>query len=99
MEPKAALPFDIGKLIQICRENDVKIVGVFGSVARGEATEDSDIDLLVRFSKGKSLLALVRLEREISTALGREVELLTEGAISPYLRDSIKRELEVIYES
>jgi predicted nucleotidyltransferase len=95
----AKLPFDTNKLIDICHQNDVAMLGVFGSMARGEATEHSDIDLLVRFSKGKSLLALVRLEREISTALGREVELLTEAAISPYLRDRIKRELEVIYES
>ena len=95
----AELPFDTNELIDICHHNDVAMLGVFGSMARGEATEDSDVDLLVRFSKGKSLLALVRLEREISIALGREVELLTEAAISPYLRDSIKRELEVIYES
>ena len=95
----AVFPFDTIKLIEICHQNDVAMIGVFGSMARGEATEDSDIDLLVRFSKGKSLLALLRLEREISTALGREVELLTEAAISPYLRDGIKRELKVIYES
>lgn len=92
-------PFDTEKLIQICRQNDVAMIGVFGSMARNEATEDSDIDLLVKFSKGKSLLTLVRLEREISTALGRKVDLLTEAAISPYLRDRIKRELKVIYES
>ncbi len=95
----AVFPFDTNRLIEICHQNDVAMIGVFGSMARGEATEHSDIDLLVRFSKSKSLLALVRLEREISTALGREVELLTEAAISPYLRDRIKRELEVIYES
>jgi predicted nucleotidyltransferase len=95
----AVFPFNTSKLIEICHQNDVAMLGVFGSMARGEATEHSDIDLLVRFSKGKSLLTLVRLEREISAALGREVELLTEAAISPYLRDSIKHELEVIYES
>jgi predicted nucleotidyltransferase len=93
------LPFDTEKLVEICQQNDVAMIGVFGSMARGEATEDSDIDLLVKFSKGKSLLTLVRLEREISTVLDRKVDLLTEAAISPYLRDRIKRELRVIYES
>ena len=93
------LPFDTRKLIEICRQNDVAMIGVFGSAARGEATIQSDIDLLVRFSKGKSLLALVALERQISTALGRKVDLLTEAAISPYIRDRVKRELEVIYEA
>ena len=94
-----ALPFDTQKLIEICRQNDVSKIGVFGSMARGEAGELSDIDLLVEFSRAKSLLALVSLERMISTALGRNVDLLTEAAISPYLRDRIKNELQVIYEA
>ena len=94
-----AFPFDINRLIEICQQNDVAMISVFGSMARGEATEQSDIDLLVKFSKRKSLLALVRLERELSAALGRKVDLLTEAAISPYLRDRIKREIRVIYEA
>ena len=56
-----ALSFDVEELINICRENDVAMLGVFGSVARGEATEQSDIDLLVKFSERKGLLAMVRL--------------------------------------
>ena len=95
----ATLPFDTGKLVEICRKNDVSKIGVFGSVARGEATDQSDVDLLVYFSKPKSLLTLVALERQISTALGRKVDLLTEAAISPYLRERNKRELQVIYET
>ena len=51
-------------IIEMCRENDVSMVGVFGSTARGEASACSDIDLLVRFAKPKSLLSLVRLERK-----------------------------------
>ncbi len=94
-----ALPFDTNKLIEICSQNDVAKIGVFGSMARGEATAQSDIDLLVKFSKPKSLLALVALERQISAVLGREVDLLTEAAISPYLRDRIKRDLQIIYEA
>jgi len=94
----SAFPFDTDKLIEVCRQNDVAMVGVFGSTARGEAGEQSDIDLLVEFSKPKSLLKLVALERQLSTALGKKVEVLTEAAISPYLRDRIKRELRVIYE-
>ena len=75
------------------------MIGVFGSAARGEITKQSDIDLLVKFSKRKSLLALVRLERELSNALGRKVDLLTEADISQYLRERILRELQVIYEA
>jgi uncharacterized protein len=93
------LTFDTNALIDICRENDVAMLGVFGSMARGEANDQSDIDLLVEFSKRKSLLALVALERKMSAAVGRKVDLLTEAAISPYLRDRIKRDLRVIYEA
>ena len=91
-------PFNVTRLIDICRQNDVSMVGVFGSMARGKAKKKSDIDLLVRFSKRKSLLAVVRLERELSEALGRKVDLLTEGALSPYLRDRILSETKVVYE-
>jgi len=93
-----AYPFNVTRLIDICRQNDVSMVGVFGSMTRGEAKKKSDIDLLVRFSKRKSLLAMVRLERELSEALGRKVDLLTEAAISPYLRERILKETRVVYE-
>ncbi len=77
-----SFPFDIHSLIEICRENDVTSVSLFGSMARAEATEKSDIDLLVKFGKRKSLLGVVKLERELAMALGRKVDLLTEGALS-----------------
>lgn len=87
-------PDKIGK---ICKRNDISFVGLFGSFVRGEHRKDSDVDLLVRFSKKKSLFDLVRTEREFSEALGRKVDLLTEGAISPYLIDRIKKDVKVIY--
>ena len=93
------LPFDVNKLIELCQQNDVRQIGVFGSVARGEADEQSDIDLVVSFSRRISLLKMVALERQISDALGRKVDLLTEDAISSYLRERIKRDLQVLYEA
>ena len=94
----SAVLFDTNALIELCRQNDVAKLELFGSSARGEAREDSDIDLLVEFSKRKSLLALVSLERKMSAVLGRKVDLLTEAAISPYLRQKINRDRRVIYE-
>lgn len=95
----AVAAFDSSKLIEICRKNDAVMVGLFGSMARGDATPESDIDLLIRFDHRKSLLALIRLERELSAALGRKVDLLTEAALSPHLRDRILSELRVLYEA
>jgi len=72
-------------------------IGIFGSYARGEERSDSDLDLLVYFRDRKSLLTLVRIERELSENLGIKVDLLTEQTISPYLIDRIKSGLKVIY--
>jgi predicted nucleotidyltransferase len=94
-----SFPFDVDKLIDMCRQNDVSMVGIFGSQATGEAKDQSDIDLLIRFSRRKSLLKVVALERQLSEALGKKVDLVTEAALSPYLRDSILRDLQVIYEA
>lgn len=94
-----AVPFDTKKLVEICSQNDVRKLGIFGSMVRGEATDQSDIDVLVYFSKPKSLLSVVALERQLSESLAIRVDLLTEAAISPYLRDRIKSELVVIYEA
>ncbi len=85
-------------LAELCARNDIARLRVFGSVARGEETADSDIDLLADFTTRKSLIDLVRIEREFSERLGRKVDLLTEHALSPYLRDRILREATVVYE-
>ena len=57
------------------------------------------LDLLVEFRRRNSLLALIALERKLSAALSRRVDLLMREAISPYLRDSIERDLRVVYEA
>ena len=91
--------FDTDKLIDVCRANAVASVGVFGSMARGQSTPQSDVDLLVEFGERKSLLDLAKLERELSAAIGRKVDLLTKDAISPYLRERILGEVRTIYEA
>lgn len=92
-----AVFIDTNVIAEICRQNDVASLGLFGSVVRGEATETSDVDLLVHFSKRKSLLAMMKLERQLSAALGRKVDLVTEAALSPYLRERVKSDLQLIY--
>lgn len=65
---------------------------VFGSVPRGEASGDSDLDLLVDMAEGRSLFDLVALSDELEEALGVDVDVVTEGSLSPYLRDRILAE-------
>jgi len=86
------------KIIKFLKNEGAKRISVFGSYVRGEEKRESDIDIVVEFSERKSLLELVRIERELSEFLGIKVDLLTEQSISPYLIDSIRKEMEVIYE-
>lgn len=85
------------KIAQSLRNQGARKIAVFGSYVRGEEKPESDIDIIVEFSERKSLLELVRIERELSEDLGIEVDLLTEKSISPYLIDMIRKEMEVIY--
>ena len=66
-------------------------VRVFGSIARGE-TVSGDIDLLVDMERGRSLLDLVALEQELEDMFGANVDVLSDGGVSPYLRDRIYAE-------
>jgi uncharacterized protein len=93
-----AMTIDTALLAEICRRNDIVRLRVFGSFARGEEGPASDLDLIADFSTRKSLLDLVRIERELSERLGVPVDLLTERALSPYLRDRILGEARVIYD-
>lgn len=75
----------------------VKRAAIFGSFARGEATEKSDIDLLIEFKgKNKSLFDLVALKLELEAKLGRPVDLVTYNSLHPLLRDRILAEQIVI---
>jgi uncharacterized protein len=90
--------FDVQKLIDICRKHQITSVGVFGSMARGEATPQSDIDLLVEFGEPKSLWDVIGIKHELISSLGRKIDLLTRNGISPYLQNNILNEVQMIYE-
>ena len=91
------LHVDSEELNSVCHKYGVSTLSVFGSTVRGDRRSDSDVDILVTFSKRIGLLGLVALERELSQFLGKKVDLLTEAAISPYLRDRILKERQVVY--
>ena len=90
--------FNNTQIKDLLRENDVANLSLFGSSARYQDNSTSDIDLIVRFNKKKSLLAFVRLERELSNVLGKKVDLVTENSISPYLKNIINNEATIVYD-
>ncbi len=86
MRDKVIDKINESELLDARKENDITFLGTFGSYSRGEQKEKSDIDILVKFSKRKSLLDLVRIERRLSEILDLKVDLVTEGSVSPYIR-------------
>ena len=91
------LQFIAKKVIPILRKNNVVKAGIFGSYARGEWRKKSDVDIIIKQKGKNNLLGLVRLERELERCLGRKVDLLTYGGLSPYLKDRIlKEEVRII---
>ncbi len=80
------------EILSLAERYGLRDVRVFGSMARGDAKERSDIDLLVTAPEGTSGLALGGLLMDVSELLGRKVDVVTERAIRPSLRDRILRE-------
>jgi len=79
-------------IIRIARRHGAAEVRLIGSVARGEARPDSDVDLLVTWSEGTSLLDQAALMLELEKLLGRKVDLASDGWVKPAIRDSVYRD-------
>ena len=73
----------------ILAEHGVSAIYVFGSVARGESTEASDVDLLVDFHRTPGLIQFVRLQNRLAEILRRPVDLVTRNALKPQLKERI----------
>lgn len=84
----------------ILGNHPIKRGALFGSFARGSDTESSDLDILIEpdYSSGFSYLDLVRLEREISKAVGKKVDLLTFNSLNPHLKTRVLNEAKTFYE-
>lgn len=79
-------------IIPILLKNDVDRAGIFGSFARNEADEDSDIDILVHFKERKGLFDLARLEMELEKVALRKVEVITYDSITPLIKERVLKE-------
>jgi predicted nucleotidyltransferase len=77
----------------LMRRRGVVRAGVFGSVARGEDTPESDVDFLVEFEEGRTLLDLSGLRLDLIDLLDRDVDVATPASLHPRLRDQILAEV------
>jgi predicted nucleotidyltransferase len=79
-------------VLSLAAKHGARNVRLFGSMARGEANTLSDVDLLVEMEEGRSLLDLVAFGQDVEDFLGCRVDVITDGGISPYLREQIYAE-------
>ena len=84
------------RIIPVLKRHDVKKASIFGSYARGEEKENSDIDILVEFNGEKSFLDLSGLKIELEETLNRKVDILTYNSLHPLLKKRILEEQKVI---
>jgi len=82
----------------ICEKYGISYLGLFGSMARGEAREDSDVDLLVKFNDSANigLFELDRVQRDLEMRFGRKVDLVTK--MNKYIQPEAMKDLKTIYE-
>lgn len=90
------------QMIQTIRDyfatQPVQRAWLFGSYARGEEREDSDVDILVDFDDTVSLLGHVRIMNELKDLLNKDVDLVTNGTLLPFAEKTANRDKKIIYE-
>ena len=92
------LPIEPVALAELCRRHSIHKLSLFGSVLKGTARPDSDVDLLVEFnaSARPNLLDMAQIEIELSELLGgRRVDLRTAAELSRHFRDNVVAEAQV----
>jgi predicted nucleotidyltransferase len=92
MKPEALLKEKREEILRIAARHGARNVRVFGSVARGDADAQSDIDLLVEFEPDRSLLDHAALWLELQEPLGCQVDVVSEGGVKARIRDRVLRE-------
>ena len=79
-------------ILRLAAQHGAWNVRVFGSLARGEARSDSDVDILITLEPERSLLDLIALKQDLEDLLGCKVDVVTEAAVSPYIRPQVLRD-------
>lgn len=86
------------RIATFCLANGIRRLALFGSILRNDFRPESDVDVLVEFQPGVRVgLAFIRMQDELSSVLGRKVDLHTPGSLSKYFRAEVLDEAEAIY--
>ena len=80
------------EILTLAERHGAHNIRVFGSMARNEATEDSDVDLLLEFEPGRSLLDQITLKLELQEQLQRPFDLVTEQGLHWFIREQVLKE-------
>lgn len=80
------------EILRVCAKYGARNVRVFGSIARGEADEQSDVDLVVEFEPGRGLLDHAALWLELQELLGCRVDVVSDRGLKPRIRERVLRE-------
>ncbi|MEK7522229.1 MAG: nucleotidyltransferase family protein [Patescibacteria group bacterium] len=86
------------KIIPILKKYGVSRASLFGSMARGEDNNQSDIDILIEPASGTTLFDMAGIQIDLQKSLKKSVDLVTYGSINPMLKDQILRDEKVIYQ-
>jgi predicted nucleotidyltransferase len=92
MDAKELLRSKREAILNLAAQHGARNIRVFGSAARGDAGPESDLDFLVDMEDGRSLLDLVAFWQDLEELLGRRVDVITDGGVSPYLRQRVYAE-------
>jgi len=84
------------EILDAAARHGIRNVRVFGSIARGDDHENSDVDFLVDVEAGRTLLDVIAFEQDVQQLLGRHVDVLTDGGLSPYLQRRILTEAALL---
>jgi predicted nucleotidyltransferase len=94
------ITIDLNALSDFCVKNHIHKLSLFGSAVRADFQPESDLDLLVEFDPGHTPgLAFFSLSDDLSGLFGRKVDLNTAQSLSPYFREQVLSEIEVLYDA
>jgi predicted nucleotidyltransferase len=85
------------KITPVLEEYGVEYAGVFGSVARGQATPESDVDILVKLGRPTGMFKYMRLISSLEQSLSKKVDLVTENSLNKFVKPYAMADLKTIY--